>query len=68
MMIIDKIVLTRGILRIILLFWTVFTVTAAFFIPQYDFGFDGVKVWLLFSLLILLTLFAAALSLSLFKF
>ena len=66
-MIVNKAIFSKSTLKIIFLIWMVFTLFAAFFIPQYDFGFDGVKVWFFFSAIMLVTLFAAALSLSLLK-
>jgi peptidoglycan/LPS O-acetylase OafA/YrhL len=32
-------------IRLILIVWGLACLGAAYFIPQYDFGFDGVKVW-----------------------
>ena len=66
-MLTDKKILSRSTIKLIMLFWVVFTTLAAFFIPQYDFSLDGVKIWLLFSGLILLTLFAVTISLSMLK-
>lgn len=66
-MIINKAIFSRSTLKIIFLIWMVFTIFASFFIPQYDFGFDGVRVWFFFSVIVLVTLFATALSLSLLK-
>jgi uncharacterized membrane protein YhdT len=66
-MTINRSIFSRNTVKIVLLIWMVFVLLAAFFIPQYDMGFDGVKLWFLFSGLILLVLFAAAFSLSLMK-
>jgi fatty acid desaturase len=45
---------------LILMLWGVACCIAAFFIPHYDFGFDGVKVWFFLCLLMLAGLIGGA--------
>jgi hypothetical protein len=40
-------------IRLVMIAWVLTCLGAAFFIPQYDFGFDGVKVWCYICLLML---------------
>ena len=43
-------------IRRVLILWGVACMAAAFFIPHYDFGFDGIKVWGYICLLMLVVL------------
>ena len=40
-------------IRLLMIIWGLACLGAAFFIPQYDFGFDGVKVWFYICLMML---------------
>jgi len=42
--------------QIVLVLWAVACCVAAVFIPQYDFAFDGVKIWFYLCLLMLVAL------------
>ncbi len=46
--------------RIIIVTWSVVCCIAALFIPYYDFGFDGVKVWFFICMLMLVGLVGGA--------
>jgi hypothetical protein len=46
--------------RIVLVLWAVACCVAAVFIPQYDFAFDGVKIWFYLCLLMLVLLLGGA--------
>jgi hypothetical protein len=41
---------------LVLIAWGLVCLGAAFFIPHYDFGFDGVKIWICICLLMLAVL------------
>ena len=56
--------INRGL---ILLLWAVACCIAAFFIPHYDFGFDGVKVWFYLCLLMLVGMVGGALLFQYFS-
>ena len=47
-------------LRWLMILWISACIAEAFFIPQYDLGFDGVKVWLYLCLLTLLVILCSA--------
>lgn len=53
----------KGWLRPAVVLWALGTVITAFYIPEFDFGFDGIKFWFYLSLLMLsgFLLLAAAL-------
>ena len=40
-------------IRLILIIWGITCVAAATFIPTFDFGFDGVKIWFYLCLMLL---------------
>ena len=40
-------------IRLTLMIWVITCVVAATFIPQFDFGFDGVKIWFYLCLMLL---------------
>jgi hypothetical protein len=40
-------------IRLVLIIWILACVVAAIFIPQFDFGFDGVKIWFYLCLMLL---------------
>jgi len=43
-------------IRLLMIVWGLACLGAACFIPQYDFGFDGIKVWFYICLLMLVLL------------
>jgi hypothetical protein len=45
-----------------LVVWALACMLAAFFIPQYDFGLDGVKVWMYLCVLMLAVMIAGLLT------
>ena len=53
---------SKGNIRIMLAVWLACALAAAFFIPSYDFGFDGVKIWLVICGLLLVFILAGALA------
>lgn len=55
---IDTLFLSKKKWRIIITFWLVFTLLASIFIPEYDFSFDGVKIWLVLSCLLFVFFYA----------
>jgi hypothetical protein len=46
----------RSTLKRILILWVLACMVAGYFIPYYDRGFDGVKIWFYISTLILVVL------------
>ncbi len=53
---------SKGNIRIMLVAWLACALVAAYFIPSYDFGFDGVKIWLVICGLLLVFILAGALA------
>lgn len=43
-------------IRLVMIVWGAACLGAAFFIPRFDFGFDGVKVWFYICLMMLVIL------------